>query len=126
MSDDPTPGGKDLREMLRNNPEFRQLKVPYRIKYGSTVRAVDMESMAAFEDCPPLKRPLVMGERVAATGLCGDVRVGTVIQIAEDGKSAVADDGPCWLFLVFDKDADHEWTMHTMADKRAMSAWGRK
>lgn len=111
---------------VKGNPDFRQLKVPYYIKFGSTVREVDMESTAAFEDCPGIQRPLVVGERIAATGLCGsDIRVGTVVQIAEDGKSAVADDGPCWLFLVFDRDKDHEWTMHMMANKRAMENWGR-
>jgi hypothetical protein len=123
-------GEKDLRGMLKNNPEFRQLKVPYVFRHGTEVYAFD-KTKARLEDLELINRDLVVGEQIVTTGLCGDIRIGKVTKIfapsfnplvKRETEGAVADDGPCWLFLFRDHDG---WRCHTMADKRAMKNWGK-
>lgn len=113
----------DLREMLREGSEFRKLEVPYYIKAGASVYPY-IDGVYNLDLLTSLKRPLVMGERILTTGLVGELRLGTIVKI--QGKRATADDvhGSCYLFLDFDKDADHEWTMGQMGMKTVVDRHG--
>lgn len=103
---------------MTDDENFRKLPLAFRFKAGATVYPFEPE--VAWKDLKPLTRPLVLGEKVATTGLFGEIRIGEIVQISEDGKTAQADDGACILFLQFDKDEDHEWTMGTMAEKSVL------
>ena len=123
MVKDVTHGGVDLQEMLREGSEFRKLEVPYYIKAGASVYPY-FDGVYDIDLLLSLKRPLVMGERILTTGLCGELRLGTIVKICNNGKQATADDGSCFLFLYFDRDADHEWTMNQIGMKGVVDRHG--
>lgn len=104
-----------------SDDEHRELPLVVSFKVGASVRAYDIR--IPYEDLERLKRPLVLGEMVLTTGVFGEIRIGKVVHISEDGRQARADDGVCLLMLDFDKDDDHEWTMTLMVLKEALPAW---